>query len=146
VTDGEGGVADQQPAQLPRQDRAELLYRQVHPSWIADGIPSSQAFNPTKKDKGKLSIALGSKTTAEGAFLHHVDVLGFASTGTWAITVGEASDAGRNAFEEPLDDDPAHGFVDFQGLTRGAAERAAKILVARACVRGCLHPRPERAN
>jgi hypothetical protein len=123
----------------PLDDPAELLFRQVHPNWIVDGIPSSQAFNPTKKDKGKLSIALGSKTDAEGAYRHHVEVLRFASVGTWAVTVGEASSAERPTIPDPLENDPAHGFVDFRGLTRGAAEKPAKILLARSNARGCLY-------
>jgi hypothetical protein len=86
---------------------------------------------------------LGSKATAAEAFRHHVEGLGLASAGTWAITVGEASEAGRDTYAEPLEDSPAHGFVDFRELTRGAAERAAKILLAKARVRGCLHPTSE---
>jgi hypothetical protein len=53
--------------------------------------------------------------------------------------VGEASSAVRPSFPDPLENDPAHGFVDFRGLTRGAAEKAAKILLARANARGCLY-------
>jgi hypothetical protein len=44
----------------------ELLYRQVHPSWIDDGVPSSQVFKPTKKDARMPSVARGSQTTPEG--------------------------------------------------------------------------------
>ena len=139
MTHGEGTVAEREPIPKPLDDPYELLFRQVHPNWIVDGVPSSQAFNPTKKDEGKLSVALESKTDAEGAYRHHVEVLGLASVGTWAITVGEADEAQRASFPEPLKNDPAHGFVDFRGLTRGAAEKASKILLARANVRGCLY-------
>jgi hypothetical protein len=142
VTNGEGAVAEPEPIPRPLDDPDELLFRQVHPNWIVDGVPSSQSFNPTKKDEGKLSVALGSKPDAEGAYRHHVEVLGLASVGTWAIKVGEAGEAERASFPEPLKNDPAHGFVDFRGLTRGAAEKAAKILLARANARSCLYSPP----
>jgi hypothetical protein len=77
--------AGAETAERRLDDADELLYRQVHPQWIVDGEPSSQAFKPTKKDEGMLSIALGSQTTAEDAFLHHTQVLKLASGGTWAL-------------------------------------------------------------
>src|SRR5271155_1080117 len=43
-------------------DVGELLFRQVHPTWVDDGEPSWQAFAPFKKDEGKVSIARSSKT------------------------------------------------------------------------------------
>jgi hypothetical protein len=73
VEEGDGG--DSQTAERRLDDADELLYRQVHPQWIVDGEPSSQAFKPTRKDEGMLSIALGHKTTAEDAFLHHTQAL-----------------------------------------------------------------------
>lgn len=86
-----------------------------------------------------LSIALGSKTTAEGAYLHHVEQLQLASGGTWAVTVGETNQVGLNSFEQPLEESPAHGFVDFRDLSRGATEARAKTLRALASGRGCLY-------
>jgi hypothetical protein len=55
-------------------DTEEMLFRQVHPSWVDDGVPSSQASIPTKKDEGELSIARGSLTTAEAAFKNYTTV------------------------------------------------------------------------
>jgi hypothetical protein len=120
-------------------DRAELLYRQVHPTWIDDGQPSSQAFRPTKKDEGMLSVALASLTTAEGAFYCHTQVLGLASGGTWGVSVGEASALELDCLPDPTEADPAHGVVDFSGLGRKAAEAKARVLRAKALARGCLH-------
>lgn len=131
---GEGPSAERQ-----LNDPHELLYRQVHPNWIDDGEPSSQAFKPTKKDEGMLSIALGSKTTAEDAFRHHTETLGLASGGTWAVSVEEASDVELRAYEQPLDNSPAHGFIDFRNTGGSAAERKAKQLRVNARDRGCLH-------
>jgi len=94
----------------------ELLYRQIHPNWVDDGKPSSQAFRPTQKDKGMLSIAQGSKTTAEGAYRHYTEVRKLASAGSWAVTVGETVEADLGCFADPQVDDPNHGFIDFRGL------------------------------
>lgn len=124
-------------------DPAEMLLRQVHPNWVEDGVPSSQAFVPTKKDEGKLSIARGSTTSSEAAFKHYTTVQQMESAGTWGVTVGEALEAGVNSFDEPWDNVPAHGFVDFRGRTRRQAERNGKLLVARARVRGRLYPAPD---
>lgn len=131
---GDGGTVDRRLG-----DPGEFLYRQVHPQWVVDGEPSSQAFKPTKKDEGMLSIALGSKTTAEEAFLHHTQVLQLASGGTWSVTVGEVATAELNSFEQPLENNPAHGFIDLRGLSRRATESKTKLLLARARTRGCLH-------
>ena len=76
-------------ASTPLSDDEELLFRQVHPSFVRDGRPSSQAFRPTAKDEGKLSVARGSLTTPAGAFEVHTTGLGLPSAGTWAVTVGE---------------------------------------------------------
>ena len=35
-------------------DDDEVLFRQVHPAFVRDGRPSSQAFRPTPKDEGSL--------------------------------------------------------------------------------------------
>ena len=54
-------------------DPGEVLFRQVHPSWIQAGKPTSQAFRPTPKDRGLLSVSRSSKTTASAAFELHND-------------------------------------------------------------------------
>lgn len=131
MTDGDPAPAESAPADQPLGDPDELLFRQVHPTWIVDGVPSSQTFKPTPKDEGKLSIALASKIDAEGAYRHHIEVLKLASVGSWAVTVAEVTEAELNSFEEPLDDSPAHGFVDYRGLARRPTEKAAKVLLAR---------------
>jgi hypothetical protein len=37
----------------PLADDDELLFRQVHPSFVRNGRPSSQAFRPMPKGEGK---------------------------------------------------------------------------------------------
>ena len=133
----EGG--EQEPVDPKLEDGGESLYRQVHPSWVQDGVPASLAFKPTKKDEGMLSISLGSKVSAKDAYRHHTEDLGLASAGTWGVTVSEAAAAGLDSFAQPLNESPAHGYIDFRELSRSAIEKAAKILVAKARDRGCLY-------
>jgi hypothetical protein len=143
-------------------DGEELLYRQVHPRWFDEGVPSAQAFYPTRKDAGRLSIARGSLTDPASAFNHYTTARGFQSAGTWGVSVQEVNAApslvklppqtsGNNAVtlpsrlacrEEPLIDDPAHGFVDFRSLSNRACELIGKVLLSSAVARGCLHSPP----
>lgn len=124
----------------------ELLYRQVHPSFVRDGRPSSQAFRPTVKDDGKLSVARGSLTTPKAAYEHHTGALGLASAGTWALTVGECTVQALPARPDPLTSppekvaDPAHAVVDFSGVSRSQATAKGTRLARCASDRGRLHP------
>lgn len=125
-------------------DQAELLYRQVHPSWLKDGQPSSQAFKPTPKDDGRLSTARSALTTAEDAYLHHTGALDLQSAGTWAVSIAEVGNepVALAAFGDPVDEpvpDPAHAFIEFPG-DRKSIETKAKLLRAAAGDRGRLHP------
>jgi hypothetical protein len=126
-------------------DSDELLYRQVHPSFVRDGRPSSQAFRPTPKDDGQLSVARGSLTSAEDAYDHHTGALGLASAGTWGITVGECQGQGLRARADPIASppekaDPAHAVVDFSGVSKSQAEAKGARLARSAGSRGRLHP------
>ena len=127
---------DSQPATYRTRltDPGEVLFRQVHPSWVHDGVPTSQAFTPTPKDEGELSIARGSRTTAEAAYKHYTTVQKFASAGTWAVTVSEANDAGLECFDDDQPDLLAHGIVDF----RASAKRRPR---GRACFLQPTHAR-----
>jgi hypothetical protein len=140
VTAEEHEADDAARAEQPLSDLGESLYRQVHPTWVVDGVPSSQAFRPTKKDEGMLSIALGSRTTPEGAFLHHTQALKLGSAGSWAVTVAETKDARLDSYTQPLPESPDHGFIDFRGLARGQVEVRAKLLLSKAHIRGRLYP------
>ncbi len=139
TAEGEG-QGDDDSGEILLVEPDELLYRQVHPGFVDDGIPSAQAFAPTKKDEGKLSIARGKLTTAEGAYTHHTSALHLKSAGSWGLTVAETNGGELQAFGEPIAGSPAHGFIDFRDLGRGPAEKKAKLLLAHAKARGRLHP------
>jgi hypothetical protein len=136
---GEEASPDTQIGKL-LADHAEILYRQVHPNWVEDGVPSYLAFRPTTKDEGQLSVDQGSLITAEDAYRQHTTIRKLKSAGTWAVTVGEADGAALKSFDDHEDDPPAHGFIDFRGLGKREAQRNAAILAARAHKRGRLYP------
>jgi hypothetical protein len=130
----------------PLSDDDELLLRQVHPSFVRDGRPSSQAFRPTNKDAGKLSVARGSLTTPAAAFELYRMGLELPSAGTWAVSVGECREQGLNVLPDPLISppekvpDPAHALVDFAAHSKNQVEAKGARLARKASERGRLHP------
>lgn len=130
LQDGEEGV----------DDKLEVLWRQVHPSFVHDGEISSQAFRPTPKDAGKLSVrrqAFG----AERAYHDHLR-LGYLTAGTWGVGVGEVEEAAaRTVDDSALPDRPeSHAYVDYRHLSRRQVETAAKRLKSAAGARGKAYP------
>ena len=112
-----------------------LLYRQVHPSWIQKGRITSLAFRPTPKDKKRLSVYDGDQITADAAWQHYTNDLGYTSAGVLAVTVEECDN-----LELPVVPDPAtfqeHTLIDFSAFSRKQIETKAKILRAKADLRG----------
>jgi hypothetical protein len=126
-------------------DDDELLFRQVHPCFVRDGRPSGQAFRPTPKDAGKLSVAGGALTTVAAPYRHYAERLCLPSAGTGGVTVGECREHGLRAVADPLTAppatvaDPAHAVIDFTGDSRSQAEAKGTRLARKA--HGCT-PRP----
>jgi hypothetical protein len=125
-----------------------LFYRQVNPNWLLKGVPSSQAFGPTPKDKDKLSVDDASKVSAEGSWRHFTEQLRLQSVGTWAVSMAEVEDAldlvvaasPKVVAEDPSKDNPAHCDVDFSRVSsKGQKKRKAQNLAMKATVRGCLY-------
>ncbi len=131
-------MADEEPI----DDADELLHRQVHPTFLQNGRVSSQAFRPTPKDEGMLSVSRGSMTTAEDAYVLYTGDKGLESAGVWSVTVSECGTVDLKAFHDPLTDpvpDSAHSFVDFRDVGTSKAEKCSKRLAAFARARGCQH-------
>jgi hypothetical protein len=105
------------------KDEDELLYRQVHPSFIRDGRPSSQAFRPTRKDEGKLSVSRSTLTSPRQSFELFTNVMELKSAGVWGMTVGECNAESLSVRSDPLvappakAPDPSHAVVDFSTVT-----------------------------
>lgn len=134
------------PPRKRLDDPEEHLFRHVHPDWVKEGQPTSQAFKPMPKDNGRLSTARSALTTARDAYAHHTGSLGYAAVGTWSVTVAEVENASVEAYEDPVTEpvpDPAHAYIEFPARPRTAIETAAKLLLAAARQRGCLHPPSE---
>lgn len=130
----------------PLDDLDELLFRQVHPSFIRDGRPSSQAFRPTPKDNGELSMSRDSLTTAEDAFRLHTEQRRLKSAGTWAVSVGEAREELLLSYPDPVPSsqgqvpDPAHAFIDFVPFSNNQREAKGVRLQRKAVARLRLYP------
>ncbi|MEO7329272.1 MAG: hypothetical protein ABI193_11880 [Minicystis sp.] len=137
-------MSDSAPEAL--SDDAELLYRQVHPSFVRDGRPTSQAFRPTPKDENKLSVARDALTSASAAYELFTRGLGPASAGAWGVTVGECRHQALPVRPDPLTSppekvaDPAHAVIDFEDISRGQTEAKGARLARSAVARGRLHP------
>ncbi len=130
-------------APAPLVDPDELLFRQVHPTFVQDERPSSQAFKPTPKDEKQLSVARGSLTDPVSAHDLHVRAKGLQSAGTWAISVAEAQAEGLPTLPDPLTEpvaDPAHALVDFTAHSNSQVNTKGSRLAAKARDRGRLHP------
>lgn len=140
----------------PLTDGDELVFRHVSPSFVRDGRPSSQAFSPTKKDDGQLSVNRSAITTAGEAFKLFAGTppagLGLSCFGTWALSVDECGAQQLPVLEDPLDEpiaNPAHCVVDFGALGRKPSEKKGVKLCALAIARGKQYPptdEPARAD
>lgn len=118
---------------------ATLLLRQVHPSFVQAGRPSSQAFRPTPKDEGLLSVYDGDQIDGEAAWTHFTTVLNLPSAGVLAVTPTECQQQDPRlmcrADPEPFKE---HAVIDFTALNDSQREKAGKKLKAVAEVRGWL--------
>ncbi len=113
-----------------------LLLRQIHPHFIQNDRVTSQAFRPTPKDEGKLSVYDGDLITAEDSWKHHTG-LGLESGGVLAVTVQECAAESLPAYPSPQIF-PEHAHIDFTGpgLTKSDIRAKAKRLLAAALERG----------
>jgi hypothetical protein len=117
-------------------DEEQTLHRQVHPSWVQDGRITSQAFSPTPKDAGLLSVYDGKQIGAELSFIHYTTVQKLAAIGTLSVTAEEAASIGLpwRLDPEPF---PEHAVIDFTGLSSpGKVKAKAQALAERARRRG----------
>jgi hypothetical protein len=117
---------------------ATLLLRQVHPSFVQAGRVTSQAFRPTPKDDGQLSVYDGDQIKPEAAWDHYTTTLACASVGSLAVTVDECAAEELTAKPDP-DPFPEHVVIDFTSLSDKQAEKKGKKLKAKAEARGWMH-------
>jgi hypothetical protein len=112
-----------------------LLWRQIHPSFLEQGRPGSQAFRPTPKDGDRLSCEDGDQITAEASWRRYTGERKLASVGVLAVTVAEceAEALGVLADGTPV---PEHVSIDFGGKSNGQRKTISKLLRDRAVTRG----------
>lgn len=119
----------------------ELLFRNIHPKWMDNGIPTSQAFRPTPKDDKRLSVDQSSKTTAQGSYETHTNKKNLLSSGIFGVSVGEFNEEKVVCVEDPLEDNRAHALADYTNLgSNNVIEKTAKKIKKKAIKRGILYP------
>ena len=126
-------------------DPLEVQFRQVHPSWVDEGHPTRQAFSPSTKDNGRLSLDRSIKITAKQSY-ESFTALGLKSEAVYGIAASEFEEQPNpiECYASPIEEEDHinlhHSHADFSGLNKG--QRKAKITDLRrvALSRGKLHP------
>jgi hypothetical protein len=126
-----------------KQDRGdELLFRQINPGFVHESRVTSQAFRPTPKDEGQLSVSLSSLTSAQTAYELYTAGRQLDSAGVMGVTRGECSALELRVVADPLlapVEDPAHALVDFTDFGTNQIEKKSKKLGRKANARGWLY-------
>lgn len=128
-------------------DSEEVLFRQVHPNALTDGVPGSHCFMPTDLDDNLMSLDRSSITTAEAAFRRYTSS-GAKSAAVFGVSVLEFSLDDIACVADPVEghptlpDNPAHALADFSAHRRNRQKVVAKRLKSLALLRGCLFSRP----
>ena len=112
-----------------------LLLRQVNPGWIREGRITSQAFKPTAKDQGKLSVYDGDRMTAQQAYCHYAYKLCLTSVGVMALTVAECGKQELPVTPDP-EPFPEHVVIDFRDCSNADIKTKAQYLTRAAVLRG----------
>ena len=117
---------------------ATIVFRQIHPSFVQAGLPTSQAFRPTSKDEFKLSVYDGDLISPENAFQHYVNQLNLASVGVMGLAVTECTAVSLAVYSDP-NRFSEHALIDFSGLLDKYCRTKSKLLRDKAVQRGWLH-------
>ncbi|MCX5559951.1 hypothetical protein [Streptomyces sp. NBC_00038] len=126
----QGDVNDLRPGEFKITDTEEAVWRQVNPAFVHDGRVSSQAFTPSAKDEGELSVNRSSKVSAQESFDHYTKVLEFPSAGVYSLTVGEISGEELSVIDDSAAEDgqprsPGHAFIDYRSVPPKRAKKIA---------------------
>ncbi len=113
-----------------------LLHRQIHPAWVHDGRVSSQAFSPTPKDSGLLSVYDGDAISAQDAWRRYTDKLNLKSVGVISVSVSECDEHQLPAYSAPVPDFPEHVVIDFNNYTKPQIRVISQALTHMARERG----------
>jgi hypothetical protein len=128
-------------AKLDESD--EVLFRQIHPLSLDDGVPQSDRFRPRKIDRNCLSTDRSTLTTAAASHALYVST-GSESGAVFGVTINEFAAEVITCHPDPVKDDPkfpdnpAHAYADFSAHDNGKQKLIGKRLRALAVARGCL--------
>ena len=111
-----------------------VLLRQIHPSFVQRGRVTSQAFRPTPKDEGQLSVYDGDRIGPQPAWEHYTGTLDCQSIGIMGVTVVECANLQLKVESDPKPF-PEHVLIDYSGFAKTAIEKKAKLLKAKAIER-----------
>lgn len=117
-----------------------LLLRQIHPNFVQAGRVTSQAFRPTPKDEGYLSVDNGDRVQPLFAWQRYTANLNCKSAGVMAMSCADCVELSLPVIEdaEPYPY-PEHCSIDFSAYTKPDIERKAKVLRSKAQLRGWLY-------
>ncbi len=131
----------------------ELLWRQVNPVWVQDGVLTSQIFRRSSTEPNGFSVGRESLVTAERSYEFFTEELNLASCGVWAISVEEVDAVDMLVIDDsqlPLRPGerraPGHAYVDGRHLPGKAQLTRAKYLRDAATARGRQWPAESLAN
>ena len=121
---------------------AELLTRQVHPSQMTEGRPSSRSFTPTDKDEGRLSADRESLLSPREAYERYLQQKQLTEAGgTWGVSIQEFASLGLASYADSIPGNSAHVLVDFTSAGDAKKQQAmGKLAYSKAKARGRLHP------
>jgi hypothetical protein len=114
----------------------EFYWRQCHPAFLDNGVPSVQLFRESTGDHGKLSGARSLRASAELAFMERLK-RGAQTAGTWGVTIAEISGAGTRAVDDSATDGTlptGHTYVDYRHLETKPSVRAVRSMLHQAAV------------
>jgi hypothetical protein len=100
---------------------------------------TSQAFLPSSKDQGKLSVYNKTLISPSDSYIHYTQTYKLQSVGIWGILDTEILTIGLKYYPEPLDESPAHSIVDFSNVPSNNRRQKARKLKFYALKRGCLY-------
>lgn len=122
-------------------DADELLWRQVHPRFVRDGVVAAEGFVGPKPGTSEISVVRSSVRSSDLARTYHTETLGLDSAGTWAVSVSEVLDGQGRSIDDancPDVDTPGHAYVDLRLLSKNERKQARVVLAAAATNRGQL--------
>jgi hypothetical protein len=120
-------------------DKTTQLLRQVHPTFIQNGVATNTlTFRPKESDHGLLSVYDGSMITADRSHAHYTEILKLRSCGVLAVTVAECDSENLPAESSPLPDFDEHAHIDFNGCDKKQLRDKSKSLLAFAVERNWL--------